>query len=517
MGLRGTLAMVGACAIAAFALPAFASPAAADVEGPESVAASPAGAAAAGSESAGPPVVVIAVDEIPTAALIDRRGRISRNRFPNLARLSREGVFYPNHTTVADWTYLAIPAILGGNYPSSTDTYQVFESYPVNLFSWMSDGGYTIDGREAVTQVCPRNLCPLPDDEFFDPADFESPIWFLKEKARVGVNTWRDRDRNLEWARNVRIAPGHLVFNHFLLPHRPYLHLPTGQIYSPGPVPATSLSDAIPLTGPIGNVRLFYQRMLLQIGFVDRIIRELRRNAVRRGLWKRTMLVVVGDHGIENRRGRLQRRTKADNVGSLAFTPLFVKYPGTVSGGTSRKATVGIDVFPTIAEQVGLRVPLVDGRPIADLSGPPRDIRIVDETFPFEQARLNRDRAVTWRDGLIGAGGLYRLGKWPGLIGRKLSRRRAGKARVFLDGRSRHASVRPRARKVPAMITGTADLRPGSVIAITVNGVIRATAEIFRDGSANRFGAMIKPGHFRAGNRIGVYRVKNGRPKRRLD
>ena len=65
------------------------------------------------------PLLMIVFDEFPTNALLDTDGLIDDNRFPNFSALSKEAYWYPNATTVATSTVLAIPAILTGRYPDS--------------------------------------------------------------------------------------------------------------------------------------------------------------------------------------------------------------------------------------------------------------------------------------------------------------------------------------------------------------------------------------------------------------
>jgi hypothetical protein len=51
--------------------------------------------------SDGAPVVLIVLDELPTASLLDDRGRIDAVRFPNIARLGEDATWYRNHTTTS--------------------------------------------------------------------------------------------------------------------------------------------------------------------------------------------------------------------------------------------------------------------------------------------------------------------------------------------------------------------------------------------------------------------------------
>ncbi|MCO5316148.1 MAG: sulfatase-like hydrolase/transferase [Solirubrobacterales bacterium] len=453
-----------------------------------------------------PPVVVIVLDEFPTTALINQAGAISPARFPNFSRLSREASWYPNHTTVSQWTYNAVPAILGGNYAPAQATLPDFGNYQQNLFTWSDAGGYRIDAEETATQLCPASICRDATRDRLEPSRFNTPLGFLR--AKVAQHVKRSRANVLSRIRRLKIRPGRMVFRHLLLPHHPYSFLPDGRRYPNGPIPASPWGG-LRVTQPIGNVRLGYQRMMLQIGYVDRMIGQLRRNALRQGKWKSMMLVVTGDHGIEHRPGFNWREVNARNLGSIAFAPLFIKYPGRLRGGRSTLATQAVDILPTIAREVGIKIPAGDGRPISDLSAEPRPVRMDAATFPFDQAVRSRNRAIRYRNGLLGRGGLFRLGPRRDLIGRRPGAVRLSGVNASLDSPGSYGRVRRGAASVPAMVTGTVrGIRAGRIVAVTVNGVIRGTAQVFRDGRKRRFGAMVDPATLRSRNRIRILLVR---------
>ena len=461
-----------------------------------------------------PPVVLIVMDEIPTVALMNRSGGISASRFPNFQRLSREGVWYRNHTTVAGLTRHSVPGILSGRFAEPGDPFATVRNYPDTIFNRLRSSGYRVQAVESISQICPRSICRSPARRFLDPTRYSDSMAFQNAKVK---QTWKQtRGGLVEWARGLKLEPGNFVFHHFLLPHHPYERLPSGQEYAAGPMPEIFSRDSPVITAPVGSVRLTYQRMMLQIGYLDRMIGVLRNQARRLGVWKSMMLVVVGDHGIELQTGRPFRTFQSDTAGSVAFTPLFVKYPGKLKGGVSNLPTRGIDVFPTIADVLGAATPpTVDGEAISQMSPGPRDVSVDGVTVPFSVAEQNRKEAVIFRDRLLGTGGLFRLGVAAHLIGRRVGGRPV--ARVRLDNALRYRSLDPNAESVPALISGTAPTRSsGEVVAVSVNGVIRGTAEIFKDRGRKRFGTIVNPRYFRQENEIGVHLVKHGRIIRRL-
>ena len=97
-------------------------------------------------------------------------------------------------------------------------------------------------------------------------------------------------------------------FQHALLPHEPWIYLPSGHQSRPNgndPIPA--------INGPIG----FHDqaltnhnetRHLLQVGFVDRQVGLVLERLRRTGLFDQALIVVTADHGIAFEVGVKDRR-----------------------------------------------------------------------------------------------------------------------------------------------------------------------------------------------------------------
>lgn len=467
------------------------------------------------ANAAHPPVVMIVLDELPSVALTNGGGGISHKRFPNFARLAREAVWYPNHTTVASVTYRSVPAMLSGSWNGDPNALPIARDYPRNLFTELAASGYRVNALESTTQLCPRSICRLLAGGWVDPAKYSGSVLEF-QKAKYGLTADLTRYRPGRAMRMLRIAPGEFNFLHLMLPHHPYLFLPSGQTY-PDRAHLAEIYDpgTFVVTGSRGRIGLSYQRMMLQIGYVDRLIGQLRREAKRRRQWDSMMLVVVGDHGWEQRAGMLIRDVGADALGSTAFTPLFIKYPGQTRGGTSPLATQGVDVFPTVAKAIGAEPPETDGVAIQEIPLEPRDVTVDGNSpVPFRQARTSRDFALAYQSRLLGGRSLFRLGPASQLIGRRVAKRARGGAKV--DRPSRFRRVSRGAASVPSLITGRApSLRVGATVAVTVNGVVRGTGQIFAD-RGRRFGVVVDPRFFAKRNEIGVYRVRGKRIGSRL-
>jgi hypothetical protein len=207
----------------------------------------------------------------------------------------------------------------------------------------------------------------------------------------------------------------------------------------------------------------------------------------------------------------------------IADVPLFIKAPGQRRGRIDDDNVRTIDVLPTIAEELGVKLPWrVDGRP-ADEAGQGGEVRVHalrggDFSLPFAEY-VRRRNAVA--DRLLrqttspGTRGLYAAGPYGELIGRRAARLAGAPVEaggVQLDGGGLLASVDPAAPVVPSLVTGVASgVRPGDPLALAVNGRIAATAPAYADEDETRFAAIVSPDEYAHGaNAIDVYRIGTG-------
>ena len=116
--------------------------------------------------SNGAPVVMLVLDELPTTSLMDGRGRIDAARYPGFAAFARDATWYRNAVSVADYTQLAVPALLTGKDPRP-GAVQVAAEYPDNLFTLLG-GSYRLNVFEALTDLC-RAACDSQLREPFGP------------------------------------------------------------------------------------------------------------------------------------------------------------------------------------------------------------------------------------------------------------------------------------------------------------------------------------------------------------
>lgn len=365
------------------------------------------------------PVVMVVFDELSLVSLLDAEGRIDGARYPGFGALAAGATWFRNASAVADVTERALPALLTGRVPDE-DAAPGAQEHPRNLFTLLG-GTYAISAYESVSHLCPERLCGLAAWERGLPKRLallliDSAVVYLhilmprsmsgalppigqswlgfatgldgeEDANRRGIDQraanremWKDRAAVVRrFIASIESgAEPRLYFLHVLLPHVPYEYLPSGKRYSAGVRPVPGLGEDERWTADPTPVLDAYRRYLLQLGFVDRLVGELVERLKATGLWKRVLLVVTADHGVSFRPGDSRRIVTDTNFAEIVAVPLFVRVPDQRSGRVSDRNVSSVDVLPTIAAVLGVRLPWsVEGAPAFDESAPERDQKTV--------------------------------------------------------------------------------------------------------------------------------------------
>jgi hypothetical protein len=477
-----------------------------------------------------PPVVMVIFDEFPIDALLGPDGRIDRLRYPGFAALGDISTWFPNASTIYDSTPKAVPAILDGRLPfkgQRADT----SDHPNSVYTLLGRRGYRIVDSEEATSLCPRRYCRRG----------------RSRRPAIIPHLNRGRLERLEhWIGSIR--PGRrptFWLKHALLPHGPWLYLPSGQQMRPG------VSD--PVRG-MGGPRGFHdrwltlhneQRWLLQVGFTDREIQRLLERLRATGMLDDALIVVTADHGYAWELGvRDRRRVSESNVDEIAPVPLFIKAPGQRRGRIDRTYARTIDIVPTIADVLGFRLPWrADGRSAFGRKLRRRRVvrlptRSFDRIIKVSARALERRRRANVRRrlrrfgfGLTSAmmGGspraeLYWIAPRRGLIGRSLGELRPGgpgRTRARIAGAGLTRAVVFSSRLLPIQVGGriTGGRGRRRDIAVAVNGTVAAVGRSFylRGSRTEGFSVLLPETSLREGsNDVRVYEVSGGRGPARL-
>jgi len=514
------------------------------------------------------PVVVVIFDEFPVHSLMGADGRVDARRFPSFARLAGDATWFRDTASVEQDTPYAVPAILDGRFPRR-ERLPVAADHAQNIFSLLGPR-YQLHVREDATALCAPSLCAAASDDSFGErigslsgdaglayAHLVLPGRLERELPAV-ERKWRELDGRADHAGAVaetrrvpreskrhrylrlhaNLAAGrprrfeefleeihggsrprlHVI--HVLLPHMPFQYLPSGRRYRRSPREDLAGLDGRPGYGIPFLVRQSYQRHLLQLGATDRLLGRLLDRLRAVGIYDRALVAVVADHGISFRVGHDRRLVRAANVEDIAPVPFFIKAPGQRRGRISEKPLRTIDVLPTLADVLGVRIPWhVDGRSgFASTVEAQRQRRMVSKkfrhTYPVDTPSYERERraALERKLRLFGAD-TYAFGPRPDLLGDRVAELAPPplrEVRAMVSGAERYRQVDPGSGFVPTHVAGRivpASPGGGRVVAVALNGTVAATGLTFTLAGSHgeQFSVMVPERALRHGaNRVRV-------------
>ncbi|MGB2570019.1 sulfatase-like hydrolase/transferase [Micromonospora citrea] len=494
------------------------------------------GAAGVAGPGEHPPVVMIVLDELPLVSLLGPDGRIDATRYPHFAELAAGSTWYRNATGVSGWTPYALPAMLTGRYPAQPLAPH-YSQYPDNLFTALG-GLYDVRAEESITRLCPPSRCEQPSSpqqglgvlvresgrllrQLVAPVDSRiDPQESYRERtaAEAGLDDGEPvpDDPKFRWDKLNDNQPARfagflaglrpserptLHFLHLLMPHAPWAYLPSGARYT--------APEDLPNAGA-GWAELARSRHLAQLRYTDRLVGETLRTLRATGLYDRALLVLTADHGVSFQRDWQGRGLDAINhaAGEVAWVPTFVKTPQQRAGRVDDRNWEHVDLLPTIADEVHVRIPWqVDGRSARQAPRPRPEKVFYDRP----------GQPLTLRGGVPA--------RPPDPPAHPLVGTTVGDAPT--EGRARVANldafraVDPAAGELPALVWGTVpdEVPDGTPLAVAVNGTVAAVVPVVRrDEGGRRFAALLADDHlFSAGvNRLDLYRVAADGGLRRL-
>jgi hypothetical protein len=236
---------------------------------------------------------------------------------------------------------------------------------------------------------------------------------------------------------------------------------------------------------------------------------------------------VTVDEGDSFRGGDSRRDPSKTNLGDIAFIPLFVKLPAQTDGRVVEKHVSSVDVLPTIASVLGVKVHWrVDGHSaLTDRPGSSA-VRVSGFSMPYRAAQKLRVRARERKLGLFGSGSwgprMAASGRYWRLVGEPPHASGSVDGTATIDGvGSRLLRKFPRnSPLVPSPLAGSiSGLAKSTTLAFALNGRIAAVTRVYREpsGGALRFSALVGESGFRTGrNAVMAYVVTGKASKPRL-
>lgn len=504
------------------------------------------------------PVVMVVFDEFPLASIVRPDGRLDSEHYPNLSRLATAGVWYRNAVGVRQQTEEGLPAIITGRAVSE-GSIPTTSDHPFTMFSLLS-GAYDIAAVENVTELCPTFVCSnvsrpvdpagerwseLMDDlavvygHIVLPADLAASLppvdqgWggfdqrpagdfdiierFLDE---VSEDRRRELDRFLATFDDLGAKPP-LRFAHFLYPHHPWDLTADGRVHG---APRPPGRDGVGWGADPFLVAQGWQRHLIQAHWADTMVGRLIDKLEAEGIYDDALVMLVADHGITIRpNAEHQRVVTTETMGSIAWVPLFVKYPAATEGAPPPGSIDDLraettDLVPTVADVVDAAVPWsMDG--VSLLDGQTREQRessVIlgsrgEVEIPLDPAPVLE--VVEAQESWFPGGDPYRLtpSGWGALLGHTgvtgvedpdlvISLYQAEAITGYIAGTD----------PIPSYVSGRVDGpdRGDQTLAVVADGVVVAVTSSYVEDEVVKWEAFIEPAVLDGGvDEVSVWRV----------
>lgn len=504
--------------------------------------------------SATTPVVFVIFDQFPQYAVLNEQGEIDGERFPNLAALAGQSTWYRYASATCDDTTLSVPAILSGIFPDPRKK-PLISDHSNNLFTLLG-ASYQMKVEEYVTRLAPRGSGQtltesLPDRLHLLAEDTVIYFGHIALPKRI-ASAWlpsvefswagfakagnSKEARASDFERFIEeIQPSDkpiLYFKHTMLPHYPYVYLPSGQEYDNSGAAACDGLEEHAWRSEWG-AHVGFQRLTLQAVYVDKLIGELVAHLKETGFYDRCLLVITSDHGASFHGGSPHRLTTPDNVAEQLFVPLLIKEPNQKEGRVSLANVTSLDILPTVADILGVSLPWeTGGRSLRGLplAANPEDTQrekvflahlhaVKPALFRLSDWQTRYAKTVAWAGRQFpepGVTGLYKIGpNVQELYGKPLGQLKIEQPAPFaaeLPASALLTNVDPNAPYLPVRLKGTVPAsalptRDPIPMAVALHGQIASLTYIQPDGSFETIldPALLKPGD----NSVQLFMVEN--------
>lgn len=484
-------------------------------------------------------IVMLQLDEMPLASIMDTDGTVNEVLFPGFARLADEGTWYRNALSDSIATTQSVPAILSGVRTVAGQS-PSFVDHPDNLFTLLAES-HEMHVIEWVAELCPEETCP--DYAGRAPARFSNLLkdvgvvyahLTMPEAVREGLpsidNSWRgflgqedtptgedvaiegipvpNGDLREDWVSWVQRLingidggmPPTLSYAHLRAPHVPWSTNPSGTHYErPEEYTEVYGVQGDGHWGPEPELALIgFQRHLYQVGFLDKMLTRLFDHLDETGTWDETMIIVVADHGASFVPGEHRRWPYEDNRDDLYRVPLFIKYPGQTTGETVDLPAFGIDIVPTIVDALGVDTDWVfEGLSLLELDDerphePTRwccngDGVSTDLDVLFDQVERNHE----WVPDQASWLGVASVGENADLVGETTTELDIGSDDGFrwsLDLGSGLEQIDPSDGVIQTLVTGRVEIDeppPTDEVLIVLNDVVAGVGHLSRDSETS--------------------------------
>lgn len=473
------------------------------------------------------PVVLIVFDEFALGSLLDEKASLDAAAFPNFAAFASQSTWYRNVTTVSDHTEDVVPAILSGIYPREKHSPTAWE-HPDNLFALLQSS-YDLKVMESLTRILTK---PQKNIESFT----ERMRSLLEDAAAIylqavlppefaehfpAINqTWQDFWKGGSDIQSKKkfdgrggifeefiasISPSKktpFYFLHTVLPHGPWEYFPSGVRYNFGrwTTPLAAEDTLQDWNGNQLSATRAYQRYLLQVAYVDRLVGKTMDRFKAIGIYDQALMILIADHGISFLGDQKRREVTNTNIEDILMVPLFIKYPYQHEAKIDDQPAESVDILPTIADVLKLQLPWKqDGVSLLSENGVKRQKKTAfgwfgtdGKIFRIDQPQIQNSANWKKKIQLFGAGPIekvFHYGAAGDLVGHPLKEFQIKddlSAKIELQNQKWYRSVRLDSGFLPAQVTAKIRNESSSQnqpVAIAINDKVCAVAEQFKNGN----------------------------------
>ncbi len=467
------------------------------------------------------PIIMVLFDDFPLTSLLNEHRKIDSERYPSFAALAENATWFRNATTVHDRTLAALPAILTGRYSERRSPVPVVSDYPRNLFTLLQPT-YRMNVHEPVTRLYidrgdigkPRKnhetkgLAALFSDlsilylRHILPKRITArwpQLWDIWDEfgedffSGGGTKPVSPKDRFHDFVESIGPCPSHCIhFIHALVPHPPWRYLPSGKGYDAD----TDFGNKRPASGDEEWWAIHrQQRHLLQVEFTDRLLGVLMTRLKLLGIYDRSLLIVISDHGRgfwpdDNNRNIRASKYPQD----ILSIPFLIKAPFQQKGFVDDRNAETIDALPTIIDLLGLttRWPF-DGCSLVSktcLERPQKKAISGGKAMVFPPNVFAQSESLKRKIALFGSGanraGLFAAAGYRHLLGRKIAELNASEsdpsmALTLMAPLNMKATDDFAPARVTALLHFSRKFQKTPYIAVSVNAIIRAVAPVAPD------------------------------------
>lgn len=469
-------------------------------------------------------LIVLVLDELQLAELMNADEAVDAKRFPNFGRLASDATWFKNAVTFSDQTKVVMPGVLSSRIPGEQEI-GTYVNFPNSLFTLFGKS-MKAELHERLTRVNPAPKARSTSSPAQVSADLRILLLYalapreLSQRLPIVTNTWgnflahegryEDFVASLDSIKKPEDGRKLFFYYHLVLPHFPYTYMPSGKVYD-------SSDDAYATgTDPLNQkwtdewaAKQAAQRHLLQLGATDKLLGLLLDRLQEQGLYEDSLVVVFADHGVSFREGDDFRRLSATNYSDVIPVPFFLKAPNQQEGRVDERQVSLLDVLPTVAHYLGVEVPWSTAgidltRPI-----PPVKSFSVIQAYVRPRAYFKFEAGEHFRDSLklklarFGSGDwsrVYNIGPVSEIVDKRVDQLEVKDSPVSVEFRypSLFEDVSNTDNFWPCRIRGTLSPAPqsGAPVALSINDVVAGTTWAGPDGA---FSCMVPESAFKEG------------------